>query len=62
MSDDDETTQTVHNDQPVDTDQNPIIWDDNNASLGGIIHELDLFYQRTQHFMPLIEHQTFVRD
>ena len=51
---------------PTDTNPPGTIWgrpgavtgDDNNASLGGIIHELDLFYQRTQHFMPLIEHNT----
>ena len=56
MSDDDEQPSTVPSDHPVDSDNNLIEWDDNNASLGGILHELDLYYQRTQIFIPLIEH------
>ena len=55
MSDDDENNTTVPYDVPVDITGEPITWDDNPASLAGILYEVGRFYQRKGLFQPLIK-------
>ena len=40
---------------PSDTDNNRLIIKSNPAALEGVLHELDLFFQREGHFQELIE-------
>ena len=56
MSDDDNTNNTVHHDFPVDTDQQEMLYNDNPASLIGLLHEVDRFYETNGYFQPLITH------
>ena len=53
-----EPVNTVLNpDHPVDASGVPIQWDDNDATLDGILYELDLFFERTGHHLALFEHR-----
>ena len=54
MSDDDSNINTVPYDQPVDITGATITWDDNPASLAGVLHEASKFYQQNGLFQPLI--------
>ena len=56
MSDDDNNINTVPYDQPVDITGATITWDDNPASLAGVLHEASKFYQQNGLFQPLIQH------
>ena len=56
MSDDDSNINTVPYDQPVDITGATITWDDNPASLAGVLHEASKFYQQNGLFQPLIQH------
>ena len=45
----------LNNIVPLDSDGQPIKWgNDNPACLGGALHEVKLFYERTGHFMSLL--------
>ena len=55
MSDDDDNNTTVPYDFPVDITGEPITWDDNPASLAGILYEASRFYQRKGLYQPLIK-------
>ena len=56
MSDDDKNNNTVPPEQPVDITGEAITWDDNPASLAGILHEASKFYKQNGLFQPLIQH------
>ena len=60
MSDDDINNTILPFDQPVDITGAPITWDDNPASLAGILHEAGKFYQQNGLFQPLIQHDGVV--
>ena len=47
---------TVQHDFPVDSDLQEMLYNDNPASLAGLLHEVDRFYETNGYFQPLITH------
>ena len=39
---------------PTDTDKDPIKWDNNRATIEGKLHEVALYYTRTDQFIDLV--------
>ena len=56
MSDDDNNNHTVPTDFPVDTDHKELLYNDNPASLAGLLHEVNRFYETHGLFQPLLLH------
>ena len=46
---------TVNHLQPVTIDLLPIIWQDNDATIEGTLHEVIKYYKRNGHFLTLVE-------
>ena len=42
---------------PTDTDKDPIKWDNNRATIEGKLHEVALYYTRTDQFIDLVENR-----
>ena len=61
MSDDNSSTLSNNNDHnylvPVTTDQEPIIFEDNDATIEGILYEVGRFYKRNGLFQMLFKHR-----
>ena len=59
----DETTSTLSNNTehnylvPVTTDKEPIIFEDNDATIEGILYEVGRFYKRNGLFQMLFKHR-----
>ena len=51
---------TIVKNQPVDIDNEPILWDGNPAHLPGKLYEFGEFITREGHFQPLIEERVVV--
>ena len=64
MSDDDDNNNnnTVLYDQPTDNTGEALTWDDNPASLAGILYEAGRFYVRKGLFQTLIQHGGVLRS
>ena len=64
MSDDDDNTtdNTKPYDQPTDTTGEVLTWDDNPASLAGILYEASKFYVRKGLYQTLIQHGGVLRS
>ena len=62
MSDDDEPSNTTPYDLPTDNTGQALIWDDNPASLAGILYEASKFYTRKGLYQTLIQHGGVLRS
>ena len=51
------TANTPDKAQPVDTDNNPLLWDGNPACISGLDNAVGKFYKRNGFFEPLFSHR-----
>ena len=53
------TTPTEKTDKlvPIDTDKEPIVWDNNRATIEGVLDEVHKFHLKTDQFVDLTQHR-----